>query len=121
MYRSYNYQSIKLVCDVDAIRTFTYSDPDCLGEVIETGVTNYGCNLTSPDSPPRIADCFDNPPAPANADSSAANNFVITIVGGVAGGAFVAVMLVVAAVFYYRRRSSAQSSELEPILLTKNV
>ena len=121
IFNSYYYQGIKYVCDVDAIRQFTYSDPDCLGNVIQTDVWNYGCNLTIPYMAPRLLDCFDNPPAPANADSSAANNFVITVVGGVAGGAFVVVILVVAAVLYCRRRSSTQSSELEPILIPKNV
>jgi len=75
---------------------------------------NYGCNLTIP----RLLDCFDNPPASANAESS--NSNVTSIVGGVAGGVFFVVILV-AAVFYYRRKYSKQSSELEPILHSRKV
>jgi hypothetical protein len=122
LYTSYNQQAIKLVCDSDTVRRFSYTDPNCMGSVLEIEEYNYGCNLTIPYSAPRLLDCFDVPdPLPPSSSAPAPVN--IAVIAGAVGGAlaFIAIVATTLGVYYQRRVSNAESENIALITPRTNL
>jgi hypothetical protein len=113
VYISYNQQGFKYFCNSDTVRRISYSDPNCMGSVLEIEEYNYGCNLTIPYSAPRLLDCFDVPdPLPPSSSAPAPVN--IAVIAGAVGGAlaFIAIVATTLAVYYQRRVSNAESENI---------